>query len=88
MRVAYGSSVVIDGMDLTVSNSEIVAVTGVNGAGKSTLLRCLAGSRRPAAGTLQVLGAPPRDDAASCRAGPGRCSDCWPGREPRQPCCG
>ena len=68
MRVAYGSSVVIDGVDMTVSKREIVAVTGVNGAGKSTLLRCLAGLRRPAGGTLKVLGAPPRDDAAFWRA--------------------
>jgi ABC-type multidrug transport system ATPase subunit len=68
IRVAYGSSVVIDDVDMTVAKGEIVAVTGVNGAGKSTLLRCLAGLRRPAAGTLKVLGAPPRDDAAFWRA--------------------
>jgi len=43
-------------------------VTGINGAGKSTLLSCLAGLHRPAAGTVAVLGAPPRDDAAFWRA--------------------
>jgi ABC-2 type transport system ATP-binding protein len=68
MRVAYGGFVVLDDVDLTVHGAEIVAVTGVNGAGKSTLLRCLAGLHRPAAGTLAVFGAPPRDDAAFWRA--------------------
>ena len=68
MRVAYGKLVVLDDVDLAVAESEIVAVTGINGAGKSTLLRCLAGLRRPAAGSLSVLGGPPRDDAAFWRA--------------------
>lgn len=67
LRAAYGSVVVLDGIDLTVADHEIVAVTGVNGAGKSTLLSCLAGLRRPAAGTVSVLGGPPRDTAAFWR---------------------
>jgi energy-coupling factor transporter ATP-binding protein EcfA2 len=68
VRVGYGSFVVLEDVDLTVAAAEIVAVTGVNGAGKSTLLSCLAGLHRPAAGTVTVLGAPPRDDAAFWRA--------------------
>ncbi|MBV9451945.1 MAG: ABC transporter ATP-binding protein [Streptosporangiaceae bacterium] len=68
MRLAYGKFVVLDDVDLTVAAGEIVAVTGVNGAGKSTLLRCLAGLHRPSAGTLAVLGSPPRDHAAFWRA--------------------
>jgi len=67
MRVAYGRVVVLDEVDLTAGEGEIVAVTGVNGAGKSTLLSCLAGLHRPAAGTVTVLGGPPRDDAAFWR---------------------
>jgi len=68
MRLAYGSFVVLDEVDLTVAGGEIVAVTGVNGAGKSTLLSCLAGLHRPAAGTVTVLGGPPRDDTAFWRS--------------------
>ena len=67
LRMEYGSVVVLDGIDLTVAAAEIVAVTGVNGAGKSTLLSCLAGLRRPAAGTVSVLGGPPRDTAGFWR---------------------
>jgi ABC-2 type transport system ATP-binding protein len=68
VRVAYGSFMVLEDVNLAVADGEIVAVTGVNGAGKSTLLSCLAGLHRPAAGTVTVLGAPPRDDAAFWRA--------------------
>jgi ABC-type multidrug transport system ATPase subunit len=68
VRVGYGSFAVLEDVDLTVAAREIVAVTGVNGAGKSTLLSCLAGLHQPAAGSVTVLGAPPRDDAAFWRA--------------------
>lgn len=65
--MAYGSVVVLEDIDLAVAAGEVVAVTGVNGVGKSTLLSCLAGFRRPAAGTVTVLGGPPRDNAAFWR---------------------
>jgi ABC-2 type transport system ATP-binding protein len=68
MRVAYGQFIVLDEVDLTVADAEIMALTGVNGAGKSTLLSCLAGLHRPSAGTVTVLGGPPRDDPAFWRA--------------------
>jgi ABC-type multidrug transport system ATPase subunit len=62
LRMAYGSVVVLEDIDLTVTEGEVVALTGVNGVGKSTLLSCLAGFRRQTAGTVTVLGGPPRDD--------------------------
>jgi ABC-type multidrug transport system ATPase subunit len=68
LRVAYGSVAVLADIELTVTVGEIVAVTGVNGVGKSTLLSCLAGLRRPADGTMSVLGREPRDDPAFWRA--------------------
>jgi ABC-type multidrug transport system ATPase subunit len=68
LRLAYGSIVVLEDVDLSVGQGEVVAVTGVNGAGKSTLLSCLAGFRRPAEGTVSVLGGPPRDNAQFWRS--------------------
>lgn len=67
VRMTYGRVVVLEDVDLSASRGEVIAVTGVNGAGKSTLLSCLAGFRRPSAGTVSVLGGPPRDDAAFWR---------------------
>jgi ABC-type multidrug transport system ATPase subunit len=66
--MAYGDVVVLEDIDLLVRRGEIVAITGINGVGKSTLLSCLAGFRPAAAGTVTVLGGPPRDNAAFWRA--------------------
>ena len=66
--MAYGSVVVLEDIDLTVAEGEVVALTGINGVGKSTLLSCLAGFRRQAQGTVSVLGGPPRDNAAFWRS--------------------
>jgi len=45
---------------LTVAPGEFVGVLGPNGAGKSTLMRSILGLQPLAAGTVSVLGRPPR----------------------------
>jgi len=55
---AYGSRVVLDGIDLAVDPGEIVGLIGPNGSGKSTLVRLLAGLVRPRAGTVALAGRP------------------------------
>lgn len=42
LQLAYGDTVVVDGLDLDVLDGTITAVIGPNGCGKSTLLRALA----------------------------------------------
>lgn len=41
VRKSYGDKVVLDGMDLSVDEHEVVCLIGPSGCGKSTLLRCV-----------------------------------------------
>ena len=50
---SYGSTPALRGVDITVGEGEIVAVTGPSGCGKSTLLHCLAGILRADAGEVR-----------------------------------
>jgi len=63
VTVAYGDRVALDDVDLDINAGALLAVIGPNGAGKSTLLKAIAGLITPVAGTIEVLGAPPGDDA-------------------------
>ena len=52
LRLDYGRTAALRGVDLTVGRGEVLAVTGRSGSGKSTLLLCLAGVIAPDAGEV------------------------------------
>jgi NitT/TauT family transport system ATP-binding protein len=53
-----GQHVVLEGVNLTINEGEVVGLLGRSGSGKSTLLRCIAGLSDPTGGTLSYLGEP------------------------------
>ena len=53
---AYGDATVFDGVSLSVSPGEVVALIGPSGVGKSTLLRLLALFERPDRGRIEYDG--------------------------------
>jgi heme ABC exporter ATP-binding subunit CcmA len=56
LRRGFGGLIVLDNVKVTLKAGQIGAVVGPNGAGKTTLLRCVAGSLKPDAGQVTVLG--------------------------------
>jgi sulfonate transport system ATP-binding protein len=55
LRRAFGSHVVLDGLELTIGHGEFVALLGRSGSGKSTLLRAIAGLDDETTGRLRVV---------------------------------
>jgi len=53
IRKSYGRDVILDGVSLTVSEGQKIALIGRNGAGKSTLLRILLGQEEAEAGEVR-----------------------------------
>ena len=56
LRGGYGGKPVLQGVDFTVRQGEIVAIIGRNGVGKTTLLRTLMGLLPQASGTVRLRG--------------------------------
>ncbi|WP_400770474.1 urea ABC transporter ATP-binding subunit UrtE [Methylosinus sporium] len=54
LRVAYGESEVIHGLEAEVAPNEIVAIMGRNGMGKTTLMKALMGIALTTAGALRI----------------------------------
>lgn len=52
LNKSYGSNLVLDDIDLNVSDNEFLVLVGPSGSGKSTLMRILAGLEKKFTGTL------------------------------------
>jgi branched-chain amino acid transport system ATP-binding protein len=54
--VYYGTSQILFGVSLSVTEGQTMALLGRNGAGKSTTLKAIAGIAPPSRGTVTILG--------------------------------
>src|ERR1700685_4520363 len=57
-KAAGGEHLVLDGIDLVLTQGQIVGLLGRTGSGKSTLLRLIAGLALPSSGSVTYLGEP------------------------------
>lgn len=56
LKVAFGSSVVLEHLNLDIPKGEVVGVIGPSGCGKSVLLRAITGLKSPEGGSVEVFG--------------------------------
>jgi len=56
LRKSFGANLVLDGIDLSVGEHEVICLIGASGSGKSTLLRCLNLLEPVDAGRIVVAG--------------------------------
>jgi phospholipid/cholesterol/gamma-HCH transport system ATP-binding protein len=56
LKKAFGSKIVLDGVDLDVGVGESVVVIGGSGTGKSVLIKCILGIITPDAGSIEIDG--------------------------------
>ena len=60
--VRYGSVAAVDGVSFSAEPGAVLALLGPNGAGKTTTVETLEGYRRPASGSVRVVGLDPVAD--------------------------
>jgi branched-chain amino acid transport system ATP-binding protein len=56
LRSGYGKIEVLQDVDLTIEQGQIVTLIGANGAGKTTLMKTISGLIRPTAGSIEFAG--------------------------------
>ena len=69
LKKSFGDRVILDNVNLTVKDDEILCIVGPSGAGKTTLLRCITGLDTPDSGEFLMDGEPfdPQGTGASDR---------------------
>jgi sn-glycerol 3-phosphate transport system ATP-binding protein len=56
LRKAFGRTTVLQGIDLSLADGEMLVIVGASGCGKSTLLRLVAGLETPSSGRVLLSG--------------------------------
>ena len=50
IKKSFDEKVILDGVNLTLRQGELISLLGVSGAGKTTLFNCISGIDRPDSG--------------------------------------
>lgn len=77
LRMRYGNTVVLDGVDFSVRRGEVVVLLGPNGAGKTSTIEILEGFRGRSGGSVSVLGTDPEHGDECWRARIGIVLQSW-----------
>lgn len=77
LRMRYGDTDVLDGVEFEVDRGEVVTLLGPNGAGKTTTIEILEGFRERSAGNVSVLGVDPAQAGEDWRARVGVVLQSW-----------
>ena len=77
LRMRYGQTEVLRGVDVRIEPGEVVCLLGPNGAGKSTTIEILEGFRMRSAGRVEVLGVDPAHGTEAWRARLGIVLQSW-----------
>ncbi|WP_374202623.1 ABC transporter ATP-binding protein [Amycolatopsis sp. GM8] len=77
LRMRYGTTDVLKGVDFTAQRGEVLALLGPNGAGKTTTIEILEGFRMRSAGDVRVLGIDPARGDETWRARLGVVLQSW-----------
>ncbi|MDO6586082.1 ABC transporter ATP-binding protein [Salipiger sp. 1_MG-2023] len=56
LTLAYGSTIAVDKLNLTIAQGELVSLLGPSGCGKTTTMRAIAGLMSPRAGRITIDG--------------------------------
>jgi branched-chain amino acid transport system ATP-binding protein len=56
LQVKYGNITALKGIDIAITEKEVVALIGANGAGKSTTLKTISGLLKPSTGSILYEG--------------------------------
>src|SRR5690606_22040156 len=56
VNFSYGTRPILKGVDMKMSQGQVIAIMGGSGSGKTTLLRLIGGEVNPSAGSVNVAG--------------------------------
>lgn len=63
LKKSFGDLHVLNGVNLTIAEKEVVVIIGPSGSGKSTLLRCINYLEEPTGGSIVIDGIPLNGEA-------------------------